>query len=339
MQHSRYHEISAATPHEVGLAMGRAFGGALGPFLGELPDLPLRLRTYLDDCLSLTRQHFPDIVAEIEGYAAGAGVAPDRMWHMLLEDDIAALPGVKPEKCTSFVTNAARLAGHNEDWNEAAAARLFILRRSLAGRTMLELHYAGTPGGNAVSVNSAGLIQMINSLPAEPVDISIPRIPSNIIARHMASADDVTAALDTVRPLPRMGGYAHTLISAHPDGPLVVAELSQSDMSVQDIAAFPHIHANHYVLEGMTRFNRDGGNRINSSRKRYDTACRNVTAQMTAADAMTLLEDTSGGPKYSLLNRDTIAGAVIDLDDACAWIRLAAEPGKPWLRYDLDFLP
>lgn len=342
-RHDHYHEIAAQTHQELGLATGRAFGTALHPFLGRQSDVPVKMRVYLEDCMALTRQHFPDYVAEIEGYAAGAGADLMQLWQMMLEDDLSALPMAKPrpgaEKCTSFVTNHARLMGHNEDWDEEAQQRLFILRRVLYGRTTLELHYAGTLGGNAVSINDAGMIQMINSLPCEPVDTTIPRVPTNLIARHLSDCEDITQGFDYIRGLPRMGGYAHTLINVRPDGKHVMAELSQNDQSITDITAYPAVHANHFVLEGMEKYNRDRGKRTLSSHQRYETACTGTSENMTAEEAMTLLEDTGNGPDFSLLNKRTIAGVVIDLEDACAWIRLSGEADKGWLRYELDFLP
>lgn len=334
-KHDHYHEISADTPRDMGLALGRAFGPALAPFLKRLAPLPDAQRAYLRDCIAFTREVFPDYAAEMDGYAAGAGAEAETLWHMMLEDDISAFPH---EKCTSFATNNGRLVGHNEDWTADAALRLFLLRRNLAGSILFELHYAGTPGGNAVSINGQGVVNAVNSQEATPVDASTPRVPTNIVARFLAESADIPAALERLKSIPRMGGYAHTFVQGKSARPHCLAELSQHVMAAQDIAQFPFVHANHYVLESMTPYNGGASDGPTSTRKRYAAAQRGAKAQMTADDAKMLLEDRSGGPSCGLMNARTIGSVVFDLDGACAHVRLTREAEKGWLRYELDFL-
>ncbi|MEZ0223301.1 MAG: C45 family autoproteolytic acyltransferase/hydrolase [Alphaproteobacteria bacterium] len=333
--HAHYHEISADEPFDMGLALGRAFGAALRPFLSNLSQLPDPGRDYLKACLSLTRQHFPDYVAELEGYATGAGVDMSVLWQMLLEDDVLAL---SQEKCTSLATNNGRLIGHNEDWDADAASRLFILRRKLKGQTLFELHYAGTLGGNSISISSSGTIQMINSLEATPLDTSMPRVPTNIIARYLADSADIHAAVTRLQQIPRMGGYAHTIIHTTPGTKHYLLELSQHSMAMQEVTRFPFAHANHYVMDDMLRFNARPPECSESSRQRYDAAATGAASHMRPEQVMSLLEDAGRGPDNSLLNRRTLAGVVIDLDAGCAWIRLASEPDVSWVKYGLDFL-
>lgn len=329
MTHTHFHEITADTPREMGLAMGRAFGAALQPFLQDLKPLTADIRDYLAACFALTRLHFPAYAEELEGYAAGAGTSIDLFWQMMLEDDVHAITA---EKCTSMATNNGRLLGHNEDWDAAAAGRLFILHRRLKSHSLFELHYAGTPGGNAVSVNGTGLVQMINSLEGRPIDIKTPRVPTNIIARAMADSADPKATLAKLRNTPRMGGYAHTLIGTSEK---ILVEMSQDEISVHDIASFPFVHANHYKLDDMQHCNRRTGMRAESSRQRYDAAASAIKPQMNSDEVKTLLHDNSRGPDNSLLNQRTIAGTVIDLEAKAIHIRLLSEPEKSWVEYKL----
>ena len=328
-RHDHYHEIAADTPRDMGRAMGRAFGEALAPFMKQLPELPDATQAYLLDCIVFTREIFPDYAAEVAGYAEGAGVPEETMWHMLLEDDIKALPA---EKCTSFATNKGRLVGHNEDWSVDASSRLFLLKRDLAGNTLFELHYAGTLGGNAASINGHGLVQTVNSQDSWPIESDAPRVPSNIIARVLADSKNPQETLQKLDEIPRMGGYAFTLVNASQS---LLAELSQGEMTVREITSFPHIHANHYVLEEMLGFNRHKEDGPTSTRKRYAAAQNGAKETMTAQDAMTLLEDETGGPSCALKNERTIAGIVFDLDASTVHVRLAAENDKGWIPYNL----
>ena len=314
----------------MGLALGNAFGAALQPFLRNLAVLPDTVNDYLRRCFKLTREIFPDYVAELEGYAAGSGVSVQVLWQMLLEDDISALA---PEKCTSLVTNNGRLIGHNEDWDADTTARLFVLRRNLAGRTLFELHYAGTLGGNALSINGSGIVQIINSLnDGLPLDVSVPRVPTNIIGRFVADSTDTVATITKLKNIPRMGGYAHSLIQAGKNKTHCLIELSQHNMALHEIATFPYVHANHYTLKDMLHFNRVNRE---SSKQRYAAAAQGTAADMQCAEVMTLLQDKSAGPDNSLMNDRNIAGMVLDLDHSCAWVRLASEPEKGWLQYKL----
>jgi hypothetical protein len=337
--HAHYREISAATPYDMGLALGRAFGPALRPFLEKLPPPPRQAaQDYLKRCFEFTRHEFPDITAEIEGYAAGAGVGLDIFWRMLLEDDLQAISDSfgPQEKCTSFVAGGGRVIGHNEDWDAESHERLWVLRRNCAGRVLFELHYAGTPGGNALSINGAGIVQMINSQDSEPVDMSVPRVPANVVARFVAEAEDIDATLVRLKKLPRMGGYAHTLVRA---AECRLIETSQSAIVSCSVASFPYAHANHYVLEEMCGRNTRPPDRAANTRRRMETALTGAKAVRTPAEARALLEDASGGPDCGLMNARTLAGVVVDLEARQAWVRLASEPEKSWLRYELDFLP
>lgn len=332
--HAHYVEIAADTPYDLGLALGRAFGAALRPFAKTLPPLPEKVWPYLDDCWALTRELFPDYAAEIEGYAAGAGLPRRDLWQMVLEDDTETFVH---GKCTTFVTNGGRLIGHNEDWHPSGAGRLFLLRRTLAGRTAFELHYAGTLGGNSLGVSDSGLVQTINSMDATPLDTAQPRLPTNITGRLLAESGDVRATVRRLRDLPRMRGYAHTLVPTA-GGQAYLLEAAQKDMTLREISHFPYVHTNHYTLEGMLHFNRQPPDYYIRSYLRYAMARRCASARMLAPEAQHLLEDKSAGPILSILSIRTIAGVVVDLDDACAWITLASEADKGWLRYPLDFL-
>lgn len=334
MTHRQYHHIKAKTPFEMGEALGRTFGPALQPYWKGLKPLSEGVQSYIADCYTLTAHVFPQYTAEIEGYAKGAGVSIQTLWHFLLEDDIDALSG---EKCTSFVTNKGRLLGHNEDWNPQSAARLFILHRELAGKTLFEFHYGGTLGGNAFSVNGHGVAVLVNSQDATPVDTSMPRIPTNVLARFVAETADPAECVEQLKTLPRMAGYAHTMIDLK-SGHHRLLEASQHDVASEEITVFPFIHANHYILDEMVKLNIDPYSEEKTTYPRYAAAQRGTAPRMDVEAAQKLLEDETGGPNCSLLNRRTLAGVVLDADAKTAHIRVAAEADKGWVPYRLDFL-
>lgn len=58
---------------------------------------------------------------------------------------------------------------------------------------------------------------------------------------------------------------------------------------------------------------------------------------MTTADAIGILSDETGGKKLSVFNQNTIARAVVDLDQRVASFWLRREKAKGWIDYPIDF--
>jgi predicted choloylglycine hydrolase len=330
MPHAAYVEIEADTP----AALGRALAGRFGRFVAESAAEARAQRDWgrklaiAAKQISLTRQHFPRCVEELEAYAEAAALPLAHVWVVMCEDELDAAA----ERCTTFVANDGRLVAHNEDWDADAAESICVLRKTLDRLTTLEIYYFNTPlGGSAVSVNSHGLVQAINSLSHADRAVGVPR---NVVARWLSETRDPEEALRALGRVPRSAGYNHVLVG----GPGLIWNLECS--AAHQAAwrpALPFVHTNHFLADALADLEAAAAD--DTTHRRYRAALASVKGAMTPAEAVALLGgDASPGGRAGIFNRDTIASVVVDLDARVAriWLRREAEAG--WIAYPLDFI-
>jgi predicted choloylglycine hydrolase len=331
MTHAAYYDVEAGTPRELGRKLGLLFGaemhesveGARGERGWKARAAPAR------QLLRATESHFPQLVEELQAYADAAEVALLDLWMVMLEDELDALA---PEKCTTVVTNRGRLISHNEDWDPEAADAICVLKKRIGDLTILELHYTATPlGGSALSINSHGWVQAINSLDHSDRQ---PGVPRNVIARWLSQTRNVEGDVARLKDIPRSSGYNHVFVDAH--GALYDLECTAT-RHVLTRPATPYAHTNHYLDGDLEAF--EDGAEDRSTRKRYARACALMREPMTMAQVLALNGDTTQGASNSIMNRNTIARVVVDFDARAASIWLDREKQKGWVRYPLDFLP
>ncbi len=328
MPHASYLEVTAGSNRELGLALGRRFGESLRRELkersGSLPGVAevAAGRAYL----TFTATAFPQYIQELEGYAEGAEVPFELLWARSLEDE---LWGMRAEKCTSVVTNRGKLIGHSEDWLPDSQDGLWILKKTIGGLTILELYYQHTLGGQAVSINSRGFVQLVNTLWPRDRQLGIPK---NVIARWLSETADPVGDLEKLAKLRRSGGYSHTLVSR--EGKVWNVECTARNQLVTR-PRLPYVHANHYLTELKVR---EAAEDLSSSQRRYAAAVTRAKEEMGRAEMEALLEDQSMGPINSIFNARTIGKVIIDLEQKIARIWLKREAEKGWIDYQLDFL-
>ncbi|HWB45217.1 MAG TPA: C45 family peptidase [Hyphomicrobiaceae bacterium] len=331
MPHTAYHEVEAGTPRELGRKLGLLFGEDMHASVAEARgERGWKARAGpARQLLRATETHFPRLVEELEAYAEAADVALLDLWMVMLEDELGALA---PEKCTTVVTNGGRLIAHNEDWDPEAADAICVLKKRIGDVTVLELHYAATPlGGSALSISSHGWVQAINSLDHNDRQVGVPR---NVVARWLSQTRDLEGDVARLKSIPRSSGYNHVLVSA--EGALYDLECTATRAALSQPAT-PFAHTNHYLSRELVAFEDGGEDR--STRKRYERACALARDPMSVAQVMALGSDATQGATNSILNRNTIARAVVDFDARAASIWLAREKQKGWVTYPLDFLP
>ncbi|MCG8424884.1 MAG: C45 family peptidase [Proteobacteria bacterium] len=351
--HRNHVIIEASSGREMGRKMGRHFAvlahQAVEWARADAPALWRTLAPVARRCLEESERTAPHLIEEMRGYAEGAGLHFDDYWLLNLEDEFA-----ETERCTTIVTNQGGLVGHSEDWDPAIAHHVFVLERRLAGLTTFELYYANTPGGNALSINSWGLCQAINSLPHRRVRAGVPR---NIVARWLSDSAGDRATLAQLAGWRRCSGYSHTLVDR--DGDTTCIE-STATAIVTDRVDLPFVHTNHILSrllsagqpaigsargpgqQGEAEFVSDRAARSDahdteSSLGRYRAAVDQVRPTMTVQDMQTLLDNRAGQP-IGVRNPDTVASIVIDRPGRRALVWLAQEPSAGWVAYDLNFL-
>ncbi len=329
-QHRHYHAVEAATHAELGGKLGQLFG----PLLLEVIEEEREDRAWRGKVaaarplLEAAREHFPGYIDELQAYAEAARIPLPELWALSIEGD---LDDLSPEKCTTVVTNGGRLVIHNEDWDEDAAEAICVLRKTLAGVTTLEIYYYAVPlGGSAISIGSNGYVHAVNSLSHEDGRVGVPK---NVIARWLSDTRDPSADFERLKALPRASGYNHVLVSRN--GEVLDIE-SSAERQVLLRPKLPHVHTNHYLSGDLEDC--EAADDGDSTFKRYAKACALARPSMTVPEVMALSGDGNGQGRNNVMNRETIARMIADLDQRAAHIWLAREARAGWVSYPLDFL-
>ncbi|MDP2439577.1 MAG: C45 family peptidase [archaeon] len=323
--HSSYVELETETHFEMGLKLGQLLGPQLRRLLTSKtsePGWPARRQEGVRRLALCDRDPFRGYLLELQGYALAARVCFEDLWTAALEDDLGA------DRCTSLITNDGQLVGHNEDWDAEAQNSLFVLRRTVAGFTVLELFYFYTMGGGGASVNSAGVVQIINSLCHRDHREGT---PGALLARRLSETADPQADYASLIQSSDGGRglcFSHTF--AKPDGGLFNIETSSlASAAIQPSA--PFVHANHYLIPEMQQF--EATTNSTHTLQRYSAGIELVRPHMEVDELLSLLSDTSAGPTASIFNERTIGRVVFDRSAQVAKIWLRREAERGWVDY------
>lgn len=327
MVHANYYEIEASDPLKLGRALGLKFGDKIQGYIADLEDVDDAAWRRARMLLQQTEKYFPEYVAELQAYANAADVKLLELWAVAIEDQLS--PDAS-ERCTTIVTNEGRLIGHNEDWDPDASTEICILKKRVGNTTSLELYYYGAPlGGVAISISSRGHVQAINSIAHTD---SRDGVPKHVIARALSDLRFGAPDLETLLAIPRSSGFAHILVDRI--GHLTSIECTATQHRVTRPQT-PFVHTNH-LLDPV--LGRPGLVASESSHHRFKDATAMASETMDLTTMMKLVGDQSHGKSKSVLNRNTIARAIVDLDQQTAYFWLHQESGKGWVPYSIDFL-
>lgn len=328
MTHKNYFEIEAADAYEFGLKKGRMFRKQLRRAIKE-EKRSRRWQAGVEQAkayLEPSNEVFPELVEELVGYATGAEVEFEDLWALNLSEDVAQ--GFE-EKCTTSVTNDGFLVAHNEDWAADSEDELCVLRRTIGDLTAFELFYFNTLGGNAISVNSHGVVQAINSLDHKDHQIGVPK---NLVARWLADSDSPEESCERLHQLKRASGYHHTLVNSL--GRVWSIECSATEQVVTE-PRVPFVHTNHYVSPELVSYE-DNTDRFGTF-NRYECAVESLSRTMTIESSQEMLRDSSRGKRKSIFSNRTIGSMVLDVDHMRAFVWLRRERKKGWVSYEMKF--
>lgn len=323
--HDNYFAFQAENNYELGLQLGTHFReAAQAKMNGILRDDAWALKLkQSEEYLSMTKEHFPQYVQEIEGYAKGAGIDFLECWTRSLEDEFSLYRG---DHCTSIITNGGKLISHNEDWANDAENEICVLQKTIGNLTLLELNYFYTLGGNSASINSSGYVHLINTLTHSDWQLGVPR---NIIARFMSETRDPLQDFKRIKSLKRATGFNHNIIGI--DGKIWNIESTAREQLMLEQAS-PFVHTNHYLSEQLKSLEAE---KAPSTFQRYKVASEKVRPHMPEQELMKLVDDTSQGPDLSIFNERTIARIIVNLEQRKAQIWLRREAVKGWVEYPL----
>jgi hypothetical protein len=189
--------------------------------------------------------HFPALVAELEGMAAGLDwpIEDVFLWNCRGE-----LIHNAPDGCTTLAaaSNNARFIAHNEDGDPYLRERCFLVDVQPTGKPgFISFYYPGSLPGHTFAASRAGLVQAINNLRIREPAVGVPRM---ILARAVLDTASLDEAVQLLRDTPRASGFHHTLGCAG-DPRLMSIEATAQRCSIATDAML-YGHANHLIHPG-----------------------------------------------------------------------------------------
>jgi isopenicillin-N N-acyltransferase like protein len=275
---------------ERGRTIGRALGEEIARSLGFYGEL-LAARGVGSDALAALVAPYrtaaaaalPELVAVLEGMAAGAEVSADELWAVNAYEELE--PAI--ERCSTFTAIApgATILAHNEQWLAGDSGNLALVIEVCDDGTRL-----ASPTVScclpAVGLNSAGLAQGIDSLTAPGDRVGVPRV---LVSRHALAASSLADAAERAALPGRAGGYAHVLAGRGGEA-LVVETTAEGSARLPGSGA----HTNHYLAPGLTG---DPPSPGSASRHARLAELLRLRPPQTPEQAMELLRDHGSGPQ------------------------------------------
>ncbi|MBI2356659.1 hypothetical protein HYV12_01195 [Candidatus Dojkabacteria bacterium] len=323
--HNNYFEVSAENNFELGLQLGKLFRENLNETLKEAHLNPNWDQVVEQSSMYLkkTKDLFPHLIEELKGYAKGADVDFMNLWALSLEDELYF-----EEKCSTVITNNGMLVGHNEDYKDAEE-KVCILKKTIKGKTILELYYLHTLGGNSISINSNGYIHAIDSLSQSDRKVGIPK---NVIARWFSETSSPSDDFQKLSTLDRSSGFCHNIVNI--TGEVITIESTATKQLIETIET-PFVHTNHYLTDLKTF---EANDNSTCTFERFKSARENIKEQMKVTEMQSLLSLNNNGPQASLFNERTVGRMIIDNTERLAYIWLGREKEKGWIKYNLNFI-
>ncbi|MEX0888105.1 MAG: C45 family peptidase [Patescibacteria group bacterium] len=229
--------------YEIGFQIGQATAGQIAAVLSPKPLTP-GFQKRVAVLAPLHERAFPHLLKEIQGMADGSGQEFEKLlaWNFF-----------EQAGCTSILAlGPGGFLAHNEDGNPVFRNHLSLVKMRIPrGQTIISLQYPGELGGNAVSVNSEGLVFSVNFI--GPERLANVGYSANFLARELLGArnlGEVRGILAGCRP--RADVY-HWFVYSCSEGKALSIELLKDRESIQEFREGLHFHTNHCL-------NPDSGN-------------------------------------------------------------------------------
>lgn len=263
----------------IGLEAGRVYGAACRPLIEQhlreaLARLEARGVTREEafrralPYREATRAALPDLAAEVDGVAEGAGLPLAAAWVLQLRAELARPEErVGEHECTSFgvfgaaTTDGSVYAGQNADLPELYSSLLVLVRRDPpGGPRVMTLTPAGQIGYHGM--NDAGVSVFANFLHSDGWRVGVPRYLYTRVALAERTRADALAAVERLeRASPR------NLMVADDTG---VTDLETTTTSSERIEAEDGLvaHSNHYLAPSLVEREESKGRGLENSRRR-----------------------------------------------------------------------
>jgi isopenicillin-N N-acyltransferase-like protein len=238
--------------------VGRAIGEATAEVVrGSLEGVDAATIAAAEPYREVTVRELPNVVEELDGVAAGAGVDPQALFAASIEELIDRYSGAAQGRCSDLGAVAPATpdghvwVAHNNDLPAHNEQLLVAIERRAPGEPTV--FTIGLGPWLSVGFNSAGLSLTGNELSPNDNRVGIPRL---LQVRDIVGQPTLDAALRSALNPARASSYNNLL--AHRDGGMVNVEGSATDAELTRPGADGTLaHTNHYVCSRMLRFEGD----------------------------------------------------------------------------------
>ncbi|MGW5400211.1 C45 family autoproteolytic acyltransferase/hydolase [Streptomyces sp. NPDC003952] len=277
---------AVGTPFELGRAHGEALAGPLRAFLGDglarldhLADGPLTL-TGLRPSISAYRSEIaaavPDLAAEVEGLAAGAGISEDEAWLLQLRREVMGYTGMPSAgDCTGYARtwpSGRPVLAQTVDLNAYVDSHIAVLSLARTGgsRRVTVLSFAGMLG--YLGMNSDGLAIGVNLTTDGRWR---PGLTPYLAIRHLLDcAGSVDEALEVLAGLTLSSSRNLMLCDRRR---AVYAEVCGTEVRVTEPASREAVHTNHFLHADFAPLDRQSApDRVNSD-ARLESVAKGLT--------------------------------------------------------------
>ncbi len=210
------------------------------------------------------QRYAPRILEEIEGIAAGAGIAAETALFLRCRWDLVAPQRAVYEGsgCTAFAVAPVRtsqgrlIAGQNKDVPRSRMSAVVILEIRPTGGAPASLNYAYAGMCEGPGFNSAGLARFENSLflRMAPTD----SVPSHLLKRLFSEAASIAECVDWVRRIHSDGrlGLTGSMLFGERSGRVAAIEFAPGDFRVVEATDGLLGHANDPLHPDFKPFDR-----------------------------------------------------------------------------------
>lgn len=234
-----------------------------------------QVRSFIRGQHAFTAEHYPEILAEIEGIADGFGLPPATIFdylHCSSAADIAARTEHEPEGCTAFAATAGEgaVVAKNRDYRPQHIPIQQVMHHAdpaWGGREILVVGSLGSPGNFSSGMNSDGLA--LADTASRTTDMGVGFHRYFLMTWLLVNCGSVDEALAAIRRTTHTG--SGLLVLGDASGAVAAVELGHGRVGFDNRSSGRVGRANHFVTPAMRgrnlRVPDSAASRANSERR------------------------------------------------------------------------
>ena len=231
---------------------------------------------------------FPTYIDEMHGIADGCELPFSVVFLWNCRGDLS--PFIS-DGCTTACAPSSQgiLLGHNEDGDPKLRSHCFIAKREPDSNKLgfSSFTYPASINGHTFSVNSAGIVQLVDNIRSLEYGDGVPR---QLLSRAILDCSNLDEAIATFKNCRRAGSFHHMLAQMGRKDAISV-EYTPEELSIVRLSA-SYGHANHFIhprfQNSKQRITRSSAAR----QTRIDDLCRKLSSPPGVDDIRQMLCDT-----------------------------------------------